>query len=267
MSDVRQEGENRGSGSLLQDFAALWEQSPNPPDIASFLSSNHCDNSSAFADLVQFDQTARAKVGRLIPVEDYFAIELDCQLNDASKVDLIAADHNCRLGSGDESTVNDYLQRFPTLADRISEALSGDTHDPIADQTAVFISGQSGELKASDEADFSVDGSLKEDDSPTFIGRYRIVHSLGRGSFGQVFLAHDTELDRSVAIKIAHKHRIRSEEDTEAYLKEARMLASLDHPSMHIAVTITPRWVTLCGSAMGDGFNVCCWYETTSGWR
>jgi serine/threonine protein kinase len=65
---------------------------------------------------------------------------------------------------------------------------------------------------------------------PTKIGRYTILRRLGRGGFGQVFLAFDDDLDRPVAIKVPHPERISQPEDVEAYLNEARILASLDHP-------------------------------------
>ncbi len=65
---------------------------------------------------------------------------------------------------------------------------------------------------------------------PTKIGRYTILRRLGRGGFGQVFLAFDDDLDRRVAIKVPLPDRISRPEDVEAYLNEARILASLDHP-------------------------------------
>src|SRR5438552_15732682 len=65
---------------------------------------------------------------------------------------------------------------------------------------------------------------------PPRIGRYRIVHRLGQGGFGQVFLAHDDDLDRPVAIKVPNPERVAGPEDIEAYLAEARALARLDHP-------------------------------------
>src|SRR3954463_12362283 len=65
---------------------------------------------------------------------------------------------------------------------------------------------------------------------PTKIGRYTILRRLGRGGFGQVFLAFDDDLDRPVAIKVPRPDRISQPEDVEAYLNEARLLASLDHP-------------------------------------
>src|SRR5262249_36348176 len=62
------------------------------------------------------------------------------------------------------------------------------------------------------------------------IGRYRIIRRLGQGGFGRVYLAHDEDLDRSVAIKVPNPERISRPEDVEAYLAEARILARLDHP-------------------------------------
>jgi serine/threonine protein kinase/formylglycine-generating enzyme required for sulfatase activity len=61
------------------------------------------------------------------------------------------------------------------------------------------------------------------------IGRYRIIRLLGEGGFGRVYLAHDDDLNRRVAIKVPNPERISRPEDIEAYLEEARVLASLDH--------------------------------------
>ena len=65
---------------------------------------------------------------------------------------------------------------------------------------------------------------------PTKIGRYTILRRLGKGGFGEVFLAFDDDLDRPVAIKVPRPERVSQPEDIEAYLNEARIVASLDHP-------------------------------------
>ena len=65
---------------------------------------------------------------------------------------------------------------------------------------------------------------------PTKIGRYTILGRLGKGGFGEVFLAFDDDLDRPVAIKVPRPERVSRPEDIEAYLNEARIVASLDHP-------------------------------------
>ena len=64
------------------------------------------------------------------------------------------------------------------------------------------------------------------------IGRYHIERLLGRGGFGVVYLARDEQLDRQVAIKIAHSDLIKNHEDAAFYLEEARNVAKLDHPNI-----------------------------------
>src|SRR5262249_30465923 len=63
---------------------------------------------------------------------------------------------------------------------------------------------------------------------PVRLGRYRITAQLGAGSFGVVFKGYDEGLRREVAIKVPHPQRISHPGDVEAYLAEARILASLD---------------------------------------
>src|SRR5262249_17059325 len=66
--------------------------------------------------------------------------------------------------------------------------------------------------------------------TPTHVGRYRIERLLGKGGFGLVFLSHDDQLQRLVAIKVPHRERVAQPENAEAYLTEARTVANLDHP-------------------------------------
>ncbi|MBL8825206.1 MAG: SUMF1/EgtB/PvdO family nonheme iron enzyme [Planctomycetia bacterium] len=67
---------------------------------------------------------------------------------------------------------------------------------------------------------------------PSQIGRYRIEKVLGKGGFGLVYLAHDDQLQRLVAIKVPHRTLVDRSEDAEAYLTEARTVANLDHPNI-----------------------------------
>jgi len=67
---------------------------------------------------------------------------------------------------------------------------------------------------------------------PASIGRYRVSRRLGYGGFGSVYLAHDEQLDRQVAVKVPHARLVRTAEDAGPYLAEARAVAQLDHPNI-----------------------------------
>jgi serine/threonine-protein kinase len=70
---------------------------------------------------------------------------------------------------------------------------------------------------------------------PTQIGRYRIERLLGSGSMGNVYLAHDAELDRPVAVKTL-RDLVLDEDMRDVFLSrfqnEARAAARLHHPNI-----------------------------------
>ncbi|HET6326454.1 MAG TPA: protein kinase, partial [Planctomycetaceae bacterium] len=61
-------------------------------------------------------------------------------------------------------------------------------------------------------------------------GRYRIIRALGKGAMGTVYLAEDTQLKRSVAIKTPHFTESPTEELLERFYREARVAATLRQP-------------------------------------
>ncbi|MCS7467698.1 protein kinase [Stieleria sp. ICT_E10.1] len=74
--------------------------------------------------------------------------------------------------------------------------------------------------------------SLDRESVPRLSQRYQISELLGEGGYGRVFKAFDEQLQRHVAIKIPHRHRITSPAQLDRYLEEARTLAKLDHPAI-----------------------------------
>ena len=63
------------------------------------------------------------------------------------------------------------------------------------------------------------------------VGKYRIERRLGEGGFAIVYKAYDTIEGISVALKIPHQRHM-SEETLEAFRREARLVAKLDHPNI-----------------------------------
>ena len=62
------------------------------------------------------------------------------------------------------------------------------------------------------------------------LGHFRIEEKLGAGGMGEVYLAHDLELDRRVALKFIHPDLAADPEARRRFQREARALAALDHP-------------------------------------
>jgi protein kinase-like protein len=61
-------------------------------------------------------------------------------------------------------------------------------------------------------------------------GRYQLIELLGRGGMGEVWRAHDTTIDRVVAIKMLLPHYAQDPEFEQRFRREARTAARLDHP-------------------------------------
>ena len=67
---------------------------------------------------------------------------------------------------------------------------------------------------------------------PDTVGRYAVEGTLGRGAFGVVCLARDTELNRLVALKLPSEGRFDSRHELEKFVAEARTAAQLEHPGI-----------------------------------
>ncbi|MCX4800375.1 Stk1 family PASTA domain-containing Ser/Thr kinase [Streptomyces sp. NPDC058682] len=63
-------------------------------------------------------------------------------------------------------------------------------------------------------------------------GRYELSHVLGRGGMAEVYLAHDTRLGRTVAVKTLRADLARDPSFQARFRREAQSAASLNHPAI-----------------------------------
>lgn len=95
------------------------------------------------------------------------------------------------------------------------------------------LCGSTFTLYADDDTHAHSDSQLTQTHrlGPQQIGHFKLVEQLGMGAFGAVWKALDTELDRTVAVKIPRKGQL-TQEETDAFLREARAAGQLRHPNI-----------------------------------
>jgi hypothetical protein len=172
-------------------------------------------------------------------------------------VEALRADQARRWRSGQRLRAEAYLEAFPALAASAEDAL-------VLIWGEVLLRQERGELPQPAEyrerfprhadalaAQFELEAHLRQLPATTLIppgpppaappaeghlpekfGRYRILGRLGQGGMGTVYLAHDTQLGRSVALKVPHFGAGESPDRVERFYREARVAATLTHPHL-----------------------------------
>ena len=64
------------------------------------------------------------------------------------------------------------------------------------------------------------------------VGRYEIIREIGRGGMAIVYLAHQSDLDRYVALKELAAFHQSDVTFTRRFVRESRVIASLSHPNI-----------------------------------
>ena len=199
---------------LLLEYQHSQRKSDRPIDLVAFLSSRPQSSFAARLNVILHDLQERWMSGLPSKVEEYLNRFPDLADDPDAVVRLVQAERKAQFGIDTTPERSEIVQRFPHLASRLPEPLhSIDSKSPeVADSL----------LTIRRNPDSSNDEILAS--------RYRILRLLGKGTFGRVYLAVDIELERQVAIKVPLPDRFRGFGDSDAYLAEARTVASLNHP-------------------------------------
>jgi len=130
-------------------------------------------------------------------------------------LESIAAEYQRRCLAGEEPDVEEYVDRYPQLAEEIRDTLPAlaKLSDLTPHQDSRGPSAQATEI-------------------PESIGDYRIVSELGRGGMGVVYLAVQESLDRTVALKVLPGSALLGERSRERFRREAQIAAQLHHTNI-----------------------------------
>ncbi len=174
--------------------------------------------------------------GRTDAIETLFTEHRDLRSQEQLLIDCIYAEFCFREERDQTPPLAEYLNRFPEHAKQLQALF--EVHEAL--KTPSVIGATAGLTQESPNAEqednvalppsaVSAGAADNQFDQPTHFGRYRIEALLGRGGFGVVYKAWDDQLRRSVAIKVTYRQFL-SSNGRNAYLTEARTVASLDHP-------------------------------------
>jgi eukaryotic-like serine/threonine-protein kinase len=119
----------------------------------------------------------------------------------------------------------DYLAQVcsddPSLRDEVNSLIKIHDGDSSFLESAAFSLGLS--VLANDGAGLLVGQS---------IARYEIISLLGSGGMGSVYLAHDSQLGRKVALKVLTPSVTGDQEQRRRFTREARMASQISHPNV-----------------------------------
>src|SRR5215471_20300572 len=66
----------------------------------------------------------------------------------------------------------------------------------------------------------------------TRLGPYEIVAPIGAGGMGEVYRAHDSRLERQVAVKVLPEHLSQNPQALTRFVRETKAVAALSHPNL-----------------------------------
>jgi serine/threonine protein kinase len=139
---------------------------------------------------------------------------------------------------GQQLDIDEFVKKYPGLDSKIREGIKELQKIPGLDSKiregikelqkidALFDS-----LVRTDETDFE-EAAAGQDIVGRKVGSFEIVEMIGRGGMGVVYLARDTKLDRSVAVKSIPAKLADDSTTRMRFHREAKLLASLNHPNI-----------------------------------
>jgi predicted Ser/Thr protein kinase len=178
----------------------------------------------ALTEMVKIDLERRWQRGQRARLEGYLKVLPELGPPDRLPADLILAEYQARQQCGAPADLAEFTRRFPRQADELRRLVTQ-------------ARGEAGRetLRPGGHGTGTPDptpGAAGGIPVPTIPARYRVERELGRGAMGTVYLAHDAQLDRPVALKVPLFTDADGPEIRRRFLSEARAAATIEHPNV-----------------------------------
>lgn len=193
-------------------------------------------------ELAMIDLERQWGAGQGVPIKDYLANFPELGTAETVTVELLLAECQAREMAGEQSVMAKVAERFPKRGTELNEALKQrdgswagrKSHAKSAGtrQAAVETKRVAKNKKTTPKQKPALTPPFSLSELPVRFGRYQIEKQLGAGGMGAVYLAHDTQLDRPVALKIPKFEGSETEEMLDRFYREARSAATLRHANI-----------------------------------
>jgi len=219
----------------LVAFDTAWREDTLAEWVTTRLPKNHPLRPLALAEMVAIDMEHHWQRGNRSTLEAYLKKYPELGDRATVSVDLILAEYQLRQQSGAPVDLQDFARRFPRqaaeLARRVQQAAAMPVDAPLSHELPL-VSAERETSQTGPSADTMPPAPKTPHELPEQFGRYQIVKKLGAGGMGSVYLAHDTQLDRQVALKVPHFSANEGQQAVERFLREARAAATIQHANL-----------------------------------
>jgi WD40 repeat protein/tetratricopeptide (TPR) repeat protein/tRNA A-37 threonylcarbamoyl transferase component Bud32 len=203
---------------LVGRFDSLW-QTPQKPHIDDFLVvCSEGERLALLVELVHSDLEFRLRAGEPVRVEDYLSRYPQLAERPLVVADLLTAEFRLRCRRDPSHDPADYRRRFPEHATRIDQLAR-----EYAALDTVLYSGTCPSPQLPAEETVSTPPAIE-------LSGYELLGELGRGGMGVVYKARQVSINRIVAVKMILHAEYTEEGERRRFVAEAHALGQLQHP-------------------------------------
>src|SRR5262245_31958173 len=187
------------------------------------------DSSSHFARRIEAIccQLERQWRDKQIPRIEELLDQIPTDVRARGLCELIAVEVNMKRAAGEDVAIEAYLARFQDHEPVVREAFALVARDAVPDNRDVATVSFQAAPESWPEGD-----QKPGPPAPNPPLRFRLERELGRGSFGIVYLATDTQLPQQVALKFPRDERFKNESDRRRFIRDAQHAVRLKHPGI-----------------------------------
>ncbi len=215
--------------NLLLEFDEHW----NTKSLQQTLATCHDEplgyRQAALIELLKIDLERHWSAGGSPILDDYSEALALGEWESEVPTELILAEFVARYESGRKAKASEYRKRYPDQFDDFLKLFEGEK----SRRSLLRKSGMDlGKESINPATGTEPQAQTAPHSLPETFGRYKIQKRLGAGAMGAVYLAHDSKLDRQVALKTPTFGGNKNEQMVERFYREARAAANLRNPNI-----------------------------------